>query len=118
MRRRALAAALLLSACGSFEPTAEGVVFLDIIAPPVLTVAVGGALQFQARALDAKGEPVDVPITWRTPDPAVVEVDGSGRVTGLAAGTGRVQAVVGSEGGRLRDFVASDFVAVTVQAAP
>src|SRR5690606_830342 len=48
--------------------------------------------------LDRLGNPMDVPITWRTADPANVFIEAAtGRVTGLTPGTtGRVQAVVGT----------------------
>ena len=64
----------------------------------------------QGRALDASGAPVDVPITWLTPDTTII-VSADGQVTGRTGGsTGRVQAQAGA--------LASDFFSFTVRPRP
>ena len=71
---------------------------------------VGQTIVLQGRALDASGAPVDVPITWRTPDTTII-VRADGQVTGRTGGsTGRVQAQAGA--------LASDFFSFTVRPRP
>ena len=104
------AAAALLGGCGSLPTTSDGVAILEIRPPASLTVVVGDSLRIGARALDKSGQPIDVPIHWRTPDKTVSVGDTSGVVIGLLAGPGRVQAFLSDE------KLVSDFVIVTVQA--
>jgi hypothetical protein len=104
-------ATVAAGACGSLPTTGEGVAFLELRLPVSLTITVSDSLRIGARALDKAGDPVAAVIHWRTPDTATVSVgDTSGVVTGLAPGTGRVQAFIGD------DELVSDFVTVTVQA--
>lgn len=105
--RGALLAALLAS-CGTLPTTDDGVAFLEIIPPASLNLEVGATLRFVARALDRDGQPVDVAVTWRTPD-TTISVDETGLVTGLSVGTGRVQAVVGDS-----QRLVSEFFSLTV----
>lgn len=102
----------LLAGCGNLPTTSEGVAFLEIIPPRSTTLRVGDTLRFSARTLDASGAPIEVPVRWRTPDTTITVGSASGIVVGRLPGTGRVQAVVGS------DELVSNFVALTVQAAP
>jgi hypothetical protein len=81
------------------------VVQLEIRVPAVTTVEVGETLQLSAEALDRDGNPVSVPISWRTAD-ATLTVNDAGIVTGVAAGTGQVQAFAGS--------LSSERVALTI----
>ena len=112
MRFRGLAAAALLLGCGNLPTTSEGVTYLEVSPPGVLTIAVGATTQFRARALDRAGEVVEgVVVRWRTPDPTITVHETSGIVTGVSVGTGRVQAVVGD------GEIVSDFVSLTVMAA-
>jgi uncharacterized protein YjdB len=101
--RRACVAALL-AGCGNLPTTEEGVAYLEVIPPKNLSIEVGASLQLIARALDKEGNVLDVPITWRTPDTAV-SVDEEGEVTGLAVGSARVQAAVGSSTTLVSDFI-------------
>jgi hypothetical protein len=78
---------------------------LEIRVPAVTTVEVGETLQLSAEALDRDGNPVSVPISWRTAD-ATLTVNDAGIVTGVAAGTGQVQAFAGS--------LSSERVALTI----
>jgi hypothetical protein len=93
--------------CSNLTEGAGGVVELEITQPALTTIEVGLTLQLSARALNRDGDPVDVPIAWRTPD-ATLTVDAQGLVTGVAPGTGRVQAIAGS--------LASALVSLTVVA--
>lgn len=111
-RLRGALLAALLAGCGKLTTTPDGVAYLEIVSPATLTLDVGATLQFAARALDGNGEPVDVEITWRTPD-TTISVDATGLVTGLSAGAGRVQAALGDN-----PRLVSDFISLTVKAPP
>ena len=91
--------------CSDVTEGAGGVVQLEIRVPVVTTVEVGETLQLSAQALDRDGNPVSVPISWRTAD-ATLTVNDAGVVTGVAAGTGQVQAFAGS--------LSSERVALTI----
>ena len=94
--------------CSNLTEGAGGVVELEIRQPAVTTIEVGHTVQLSARALNRDGDPVNVPISWRTPD-TTLTVDDQGLVTGVAPGTGQVQAFAGS--------LASARVSLTVVAA-
>jgi len=85
-----LAAAAL--ACSNVTDAGDGVVALDVKVPSRLEVEVGDTVQLSARALDRNGDSVAATITWSTPDTTVSVAPATGLVTGLAPGTGRVQA--------------------------
>jgi hypothetical protein len=104
-----LLTSVLTLACSDLTEGAGGVVELEIRQPAVTTIEVGQTLQLSARALDKDGNPVDVPITWRTAD-ATLTVDDQGLVTGVAPGPGQVQAFAGS--------LASARVSLTIVATP
>jgi len=103
-----LVTSALALGCSDLTEGAGGVVELEIRRPAQTQIEVGQTLQLSARALDRDGNPVDVPITWRTPD-ATLTVDDQGLVTAVAPGTGQVQAFAGS--------LASARVSLTVVAA-
>jgi uncharacterized protein YjdB len=98
--------------CGDLPTTSEGVAVLEVQPPASTTIEVGGTLQFSARTLDQAGNPLEVPVRWRTPDTTISVGETTGLVTGLFPGKGRVQAVVGD------DELVSNFVEVTVQEPP
>jgi hypothetical protein len=110
---RILAVATVLvavSGCSDLPTTGDGVVALEVTTPTPLTLVQGSTRQLTARALNAAGEPVEVAITWATPD-TTVTVSESGLVTAVAAsGTGRVQASVGT--------LRSNLIVFTLQAPP
>jgi hypothetical protein len=85
----------LLAACSGLDEGEGGVVALEIEFPELRTLEIGEQVQLAARALDAEGDVVDAAIDWRASN-AALSVDGTGLVSGVAAGTGEVQAVVGS----------------------
>jgi hypothetical protein len=105
--RRLLPLAILLG-CSSLDEGEAGVVSLEITAPSALSLEVGEQLQLTAVALNADGEAVDVPVTWRTPDATLTVDEPTGLVTGVSPGTGRVQAAAGS--------LSSDLLSLTVLA--
>jgi hypothetical protein len=85
----------LILGCSNLTEGAGGVVELEIRQPAITQIEVGEMLQLEARALDRDGNPVAVPISWRTPD-ATLTVSETGLVTGVAPGPGQVQAFAGS----------------------
>ena len=89
------ASLVLVLGCSDLTEGAGGVVELEIQVPAVTTVEVGEGLQLSARALDRDGNPVTVPISWRSSDP-LVTIDDTGLAIGVSPGTGEVQAFAGS----------------------
>lgn len=88
---------LLITGCGGLTETEDGVVFLEVIRPPSTTLIVGATLQLEARALDARGDPVDAEVRWASADPFLAVEELTGLVTALDVGTGgRLQARTGS----------------------
>jgi hypothetical protein len=93
----------LVVGCSGLDEVASGVVGLEIQLPAVRTVEVGESLQLTAVGIDKDGQPVTTEITWRAPDPTL-SVDATGLITGVSAGTGRVQASAGSLSSELVSF--------------
>jgi uncharacterized protein YjdB len=91
----ALITSAFVLGCSDLTEGANGVVEVEIRQPAITTIQVGQQLQLTARALNKDGDPVDVAITWLATD-ATVTVDATGLVTGVAPGTGQVQASAGS----------------------
>lgn len=109
IRRACLAACLALGGCSNLTDEG-GIAGLEVQLPNPLEVEVGQTITLEARALDASGNPVDVPVTWLTPD-TTITVSADGEVTGRTGGsTGRVQAQAGA--------LASDFFTFTVRPRP
>lgn len=100
MRPWRLLSLLALLGCSGLDEGEGGAVSLQVEVPVPATLEVGDALQLTATALDADGNPVDVPITWRAADPTVT-VSPTGLVTGVSVGSGRVQARNGALGSNL-----------------
>ena len=86
----------LLVGCSDLDELEGGIVALEVRTPFPAVVEVNETVQLSATPLDAEGDSVAVPVTWRTPDPTVLVGETSGIVTGLSPGTGRVQATSGS----------------------
>jgi hypothetical protein len=89
--------------CSDLTEGPGGVVALEITTPASDTLEVGEAVQLSARALDKDGNPVSVPISWRAAD-ATLMVDGTGLVSGVLPGPGRVQAFVSTLSSPLVSF--------------
>ncbi len=109
IRRACLAACLALGGCSNLTDEG-GIAGLEVQLPDPLEVEVRQTILLEGRALDASGNPVDVPVTWLTPD-TTITVSAGGQVTGRTGGaTGRVQAQAGA--------LASDFFTFTVRPRP
>lgn len=115
MRALAAAALLVATACGSLTETEDGVAFLDVIRPVSTSLQVGATLQLEARALDARGQPVTAAIRWSSADDFLLVDESTGLVTAVAEGTGgRIQARTGT-GSRA---LFSNFLTLTVVPPP
>jgi hypothetical protein len=67
---------------------------VEVVQSALLLQRVGASAQLAAVAKDSDGNPVDVPIAWRSGKPAEVAVDAAGKVTAAAAnGSSQVVAV-------------------------
>ncbi|TVP44221.1 MAG: hypothetical protein EA350_12175 [Gemmatimonadales bacterium] len=94
------AVTVVLVGCDS-SPSAPQVASVRVDAPlPV--VVVGETIQLTAVALDAAGNPIPgQSATWSSSAPQVFEVDGSGRVSGVSAGSALARAeIAGVTGSR------------------
>lgn len=96
MRRWAPLVFLVLQGCSNLTEEEGGVVGLEIRTPELRTIEVGETLQLEAVALDKDGNEVDAAITWQAPDPTLTVDAATGAITGVAPGTGHVQAFAGS----------------------
>ncbi|MEZ0334170.1 MAG: Ig-like domain-containing protein [Gemmatimonadales bacterium] len=94
--------------CSDLEEGDTIAVGLEVTSPTSSTLEVGEQVQLTARALNANGDVIDAPVTWRTPDATVTVDEATGLVTGVSPGTGRVQASSGS--------LSSDFLSFSVLA--
>lgn len=102
MTRRFLAGILLAAAgCSSLNGDSDSPVVIEVFPPSGSGISgqveIGDTTQMSARALNQNGDSVAATFTWRTPDTALVFIDATtGRVTGKAPGSARVQARAGS----------------------
>ncbi len=94
-RWAALITFVLVLGCSSLTEGANGVVEVEIRQPAITSIQVGQTLQLTASALNKDGDPVNVAITWLATDTTLI-VDATGLVTGVAPGTGQVQAFAGT----------------------
>lgn len=77
---------------------------LEIISPALATIEVGEELQLSVRALDRDGNEVSVPIAWRAADATLAVNEGTGVISGVSPGPGRVQAFAGTLASPLLSF--------------
>lgn len=110
-RGRAAAVATLgaaLLACSEIN-SSDGIIALALAVPTDRSLEVGETAALGAWGLTPDGDSVGIDVTWVAPD-STLGVDGTGVVTGLFPGSGRVQAQSGS--------LVSDLVTFTVTATP
>lgn len=97
--KRVLPVVLLLgaaAACDSPSGSNANRVAEVIVSAPATSVNVGGTVQLTAQARASNGQVVTgASVAWSSLEPAVAGVDGTGLVTGLAAGTARIVAASG-----------------------
>ena len=95
---------LLVPGCSDLTEGAGGVVGLEITTPADTEIEVGETMALTARALDKDGNTIPAAVTWRAPDPTLTVDPNTGVITGVSAGTGRVQAFAGLLGSSLLAF--------------
>jgi hypothetical protein len=95
MRRLLATVAVILTACSSLGE-GNGAVSIEIFVPSPASVEVGDTITMRARLLDINGDSIAGTIRWRTPDTTIAIDSIDGRLTGLIATTGRIQAISGS----------------------
>ena len=101
-----------MQATASVSVLCPGAVPVDtvVVSPATARVFVGGTAQLGATAQDSAGNPLSGrTVTWTSSDGGVARVNGSGLVTGVAAGTATITATSGGKSGS---------AAVTVVAVP
>lgn len=93
-----------LTACGDDVtitdppgPPAPGVTSVTV-APSTATVAVGQSVVFAASVIADNG--VSTAVTWTSSNPLIATVDGTGKVTGVSAGTTTIIATSSSDNGK------------------
>lgn len=97
MTRWIVPAALALAAgCSNLNEVGGGVVALEVTLPSPAIIEVNESLQLSARALNKDGDSVAAAIVWTAADPTLTVDASSGLLTGVAPGTGRVQASEGT----------------------
>jgi hypothetical protein len=98
-----------LAGCSDITAGKNGVVALELRIPSPPAVEANDTLALHARALDAHGDSVAIPVLWRTLDDSLLTiVDSTGLVTtSVASGNPRVQAFVGS--------LSSELVTLTIR---
>jgi len=90
-----LAATLAVMACGSDNPSSPPILTIGLTAPKV-TIAVGEPVQLTATARDVNGVTVTgAKFTYTSSAPTIVNVNGDGRIIGVAAGSASITASSG-----------------------
>jgi hypothetical protein len=90
--------------CSGLDEADAGIVGLEVSYERPDTIEVGETLQLSARPLDKQGDSVPAAVAWVALDPTVSLDATTGLMTGVAPGTARVQATVGSLGSPLLTF--------------
>jgi Big-like domain-containing protein len=103
-RRLALLLLSALAGCSGLQETEAGVVQLDVTVPGPDSVEVGESIQLSAKPLDKNGDSVGTPVTWLSADATATIDAATGVLTGVAPGSARVQASVGSLSSELITF--------------
>lgn len=96
MTRWITRAALVLAAGCSDLTEVDGIVALEVTLPVPAVIEVNESLQLSARALNKEGDSVAAAIVWAAADTTLTVDASSGLLTGVAPGTGRVQASEGT----------------------
>ena len=102
-----LVAAALLG-CSGLDEGEAGVVGIEVRVPGPDTLEVGESIQLSARPLNKDGDSVGTPVTWVSADAAAAIDAATGVLTGVGAGSARVQATVGALGSELITFAVID----------
>lgn len=90
--------------CSGLDEADAGIVGLEVSYERPDTIEVSETLQLSVRPLDKQGDSVAAPVSWVALDPTVSLDAATGLMTGVAPGTARVQALVGSLSSPLLTF--------------
>jgi uncharacterized protein YjdB len=90
--------------CSGLDEGEGGVVGLEVRVPGPDSVEVGESIQLSAKPLNKEGDSVATTVTWVSADPTATVDATTGTLTGVSAGTARVQATVGSLASELITF--------------
>lgn len=82
--------------CSGLTEGEAGVVGIEVRVPGPDTVEVGESILLGARPLDKNGDSATTAVTWTSADPSATIDPVTGVLTGVTAGTARVQAAVGT----------------------
>lgn len=105
-RGAGLLAAALLGGCSSLQPNDAGVASLEVHPPFCDGIEIGTTVDLVALTFNQKGDSVDAPVRWRTPDTTIAVDRATGKTTGLlVSDTARVQALVGTRNPLISDLV-------------
>ena len=81
-------AALMLGCADEVDPTFNEVAMVEVFSSSGYSVAVGGTLQLEGRAVTWAGDRVDERISsWTSTEPSIATVTNAGLVTGIAVGS-------------------------------
>jgi hypothetical protein len=103
-----LLVATSLLGCSGLDEGEAGVVGIEVRVPGPDTLEVGESIQLTARPLNKDGDSVGTPVTWISVDPTAAIDAATGVLTGVSAGSARVQATVGALGSELITFAIVD----------
>jgi alpha-tubulin suppressor-like RCC1 family protein len=73
-----------------------GIAAAIVVDPPAPSIEVGANQTLTAKVRDLHGNPMEIPVTWSSSDPAIASVDPSGVVTAMSAGDATVKASAGN----------------------
>ena len=120
LRLGAAVALLGVAACETtqlVDPNTGDPVWVSVTPATGVLRAIGATLQLTV--VNAMGAPVTVSgLTWRTIEPGIVEIDGTGRVTAVGPGTARIVIETVTRADTVTIEVRQDVAVVTVTPAP
>jgi hypothetical protein len=90
--------------CSGLDEGEAGVVGIEVRVPGPDVVEIGESIQLSAKPLDKNGDSVGTPVTWLSADATAAIDAATGVLTGVTAGTARIQASVGALGSELITF--------------
>jgi hypothetical protein len=113
----ALVALLPFGGCGDSDPVAPApsLASITVSAPVGEVLAAGATVALTAVALDSRGAPLLVSLTWSSSAASVATVDGDGVVSATGPGTVRIEARSGAVAGHI-DFTVREVATASVRA--
>ena len=96
--------AMAVVGCSGLTAVEGGVVGIEVRVPGPDSLEVGESIQLGAKPLDKNGDSLATPVTWTSSDPTATIDPNTGVLTGVAPGSARIQARVGSLGSSIITF--------------